>query len=141
MLVLEVERGLRGVWAGHRELPSRGIREVSTHSTMVLDGSADLSVICLVFLAKRFVILNQHMAVAGRFGARLAHHSAVCCVCAGAACTGGEGCSPGAARGEASRLALADSRYRWKHGDNGSYNGWKAGTWGLLEAMEGTDGG
>lgn len=58
---------------------------MSTHSATVLDGSADLSVVCPVFLAKRYVILSQHMAVAGHFGARLAHHSTIWCVCASAA--------------------------------------------------------
>lgn len=50
--MLEVERGLRGVWAGHRQLAAHRIWEVSAHSTVVLDGVADLSAICLVFLVK-----------------------------------------------------------------------------------------
>lgn len=52
MLVLEVERGLQGVWAGHRQLAAHRIWEASAHSTVVLDGAADLPAICLLFLAK-----------------------------------------------------------------------------------------
>ena len=68
MLVSEVEKGLRGVWAGHRQLPAHRIWEASAHSTAVLDGAADLSVICLIFLAKGRMALTQHIAAAGHAG-------------------------------------------------------------------------
>jgi len=126
-LTLEVERGPRGVRAGHQQLPAHRIWEASAHSTAVLDGTTDPSAVCFTFLAKGRVALTQHITAAGLLGAHLAHRGTCCCVCTSAVFAGKGGCSWGAAHEDVSRLALGDTRYLWKRGDKGVCVAWVEG--------------